>query len=102
MRQRASVLEVEFRHHNEPLTREFRVHCPHFPKEQRESWFVILCDSAQTELLALKRALPRLQGRRGVVRCDLEIPPELPRGEYCVKFVNDAVELEYEGVVVIE
>ncbi|KAL7665431.1 RNA helicase [[Candida] zeylanoides] len=102
VRQRASVLEVEFRHHNEPLTREFRVHCPHFPKEQRESWFVILCDSAQTELLALKRASPRLQGRRGVVRCDLEIPPELPRGEYCVKFVNDAVELEYEGVVVIE
>lgn len=91
---------VEFKHENEPLTSEFRVYCPNFPKDQRESWFVILCDAKEEELLLLKRASPKLQGRKGIVKCELDIPEDLiGKGEFIVKFVNDAIDLEYEEKV---
>uniref|UniRef100_A0ABP0ELL8 RQC trigger complex helicase Slh1p n=1 Tax=[Candida] anglica TaxID=148631 RepID=A0ABP0ELL8_9ASCO len=93
--QDSNRLVVELAHDNEPLNKEFRVHCPHFPKAQRESWFVIV--SKGTELLLLKRASPKLFGKKGKVSCVLEIPDELRGGgEYKVSCVNDAQELQYE------
>lgn len=92
----AGSIKIDFAHTNFPLNKEFRMYAPHFPKQQRESWFVILCDSESEELLLLKRASPKMYGKKGKVSCSLEIFDELRHREVVVKFVNDAMDIAYE------
>lgn len=94
------ALAVEMIHANPPLTREFKVYCPHFPKAQRESWFVLISEGS--ELLLIKRALPKLVGKRGTVRCMLDIPPEIRGRHVTVHCINDAVKLEYRHEILLE
>lgn len=93
----AESLNIELAHTNLPLNKEFRVYAPHFPKQQRESWFAILCDQKSEELLLLKRASPILYGKKGKVSCTLEILDELRGRDVIVKFVNDAMNIRYEA-----
>ncbi|EGW31106.1 DNA-directed DNA polymerase [Spathaspora passalidarum NRRL Y-27907] len=88
-------LTVALTHDNFPLNSEFKVYCPHFPKPQRESWFVIVADEQSDELLLLKRASPRLVGKKGVVKCSLDIDEDLYGEEVTVMLVNDALDITY-------
>lgn len=97
----AETVKIELVHSNFPLNKEFRMYAPHFPKQQRESWFVILCDSKNEELLLLKRASPRLYGKKGKVSCSLEIFEELRNRDVIVKFVNDAMNISYETAMTL-
>lgn len=82
--------------HVHPL-KDFRVHAPHFPKAQRESWFVLL--SRGPELLVLKRMAPKLAGKRGRALCVVQAPGA---GEFTVTCVNDAMALSYSQTVVVD
>lgn len=101
VQEEAETVKIELTHANFPLNKEFRMYAPHFPKQQRESWFVILCDNKNEELLLLKRASPRLQGKKGKVSCELEIFEELRNRDVIVKFVNDAMKISYETALTL-
>lgn len=92
-------LIMELVHDNAPFDSEFKMYCPHYPKAQRESWFVIICDEDNEELLLIKRASPRLYGKKGKVRCVLDIPEEIQGRDVNVKCVNDAMDIQYEQKV---
>lgn len=89
-------LSIVLEHHNMPLTREFTAYAPHFPKTQRESWFLILCDVEKNELLLIKRASPKLFGKKGRVMCTLELFEDMRGKEVVLMCVNDAMKISYE------
>ncbi|CUM62782.1 uncharacterized protein PRCAT00000340001 [Priceomyces carsonii] len=88
-------LFIELTHLNYPLNKDFKMYCPHFPKSQRESWFIIVSDEQKLELLLLKRASPRLIGKKGKVQCTLEIPENLKGQGVFIQCINDAMDLKY-------
>lgn len=90
-------LTITLEHSNYPLNKDFKMYAPHFPKQQRESWFVILCDKDELELLLLKRASPRPSGKKGKVLCTLELFEEFKGREVKVMCVNDAMKIRYEA-----
>lgn len=90
-------LDVVLDHINYPLDNNFVTYCPHFPKAQRESWFILVCDSAKTELLLVKRASPKMSGKKGKISCTLDIPEDLMGTDVTILCINDGVELEYEA-----
>jgi antiviral helicase SLH1 len=94
-------LNINMKHLNPPVNKDFRMLLPLFPKTQKESWFVILYDSSTRELLSLKRAMPSMHkgDRYGSIHCELAIAEELRGRELCVKIVNDAFDLNYEQQV---
>lgn len=98
----SATLTVTLNHTNFPLTKEFKVHAPHFPKAQRESWFAIISDPERQELHVIKRASPRLVGKKGQVQCTLDIPGELRGKKVEVLLVNDAMNLSYTESVVLK
>ncbi|EGV63827.1 Sec63-domain-containing protein [Yamadazyma tenuis ATCC 10573] len=89
-------VEVVLDHKNYPLDSKFVTYCPHFPKSQRESWFIILCNSEKTELLMINRASPRMVGRKGKVSCTIEVPEDVQGKEVIILCVNDGLDLQYE------
>lgn len=95
------TLNVDLVHHNQPLSNEFKMYAPHFPKQQRESWFVILCDAEKKELLQLKRASPRLHGNKGKVHCSVELDGMYKGQELVVLLVNDAMDIRYEAAITL-
>lgn len=90
------TVSVTIEHDNLSVSKEFKVHAPFFPKAQRESWFIILCDAAEQELLAIKRASPRLAGKKGTVHCSLELADDMRGQEVVVLCVNDAMRISYK------
>ncbi|KAJ1331608.1 antiviral helicase SLH1 [Microdochium nivale] len=52
----AQSLTVTLRRLNPIAEREGRVYAPRYPKPQTEGWFVIVCDVARDEIIAVKRA----------------------------------------------
>lgn len=93
--QKASeTLDVTITHDNPPLNKDFKMYCPHFPKSQRETWFVII--SKDQELLLIKRASPRMVGNKGVVTCTVDIPEDLKGKKVKILLVNDAVDITYD------
>lgn len=91
--QEQDLIKVVLTHDNYPLNNDFKVYCPHFPKPQRESWFVILHDGEELHLL--KRASPRLSNKKGIVACDLDIPDDLFGKELYLECVNDGLDIAY-------
>lgn len=87
---------IELLHRNYPYSKNFNMYCPHFPKAQRESWFVIICDEASKELLLLKRAAPIPFNNKGKVSCKLNIPDYLRGLEVTVWCFNDAIDIAYK------
>jgi antiviral helicase SLH1 len=94
-------LNINMKHLNPPVNKDFKVLLPRFPKTQKESWFVILYDPSTRELHSLKRAMPSMSkgDRNGTIHCELAIAEELKGRELCVKIVNDALDLNYEQQV---
>lgn len=90
-----SSITLELVHDNMPLNKEFKMYCPHFPKAQRESWFVIICNIANDELLSIKRASPKLIGKKGKVICTLDVPEDLRGQDVTIMCINDAVDIKY-------
>lgn len=95
-------LEVVLVHDNPPLLSEFKVWAPHFPKQQRELWFVIVSDESDTELLMLKRALPTMAQKKGRVRTVVDIPGDLHGRAVHVHLINDGVALQYKQSLTLE
>ncbi|KAI0132303.1 Sec63 Brl domain-containing protein [Xylariales sp. AK1849] len=52
----ALFLTVSLKRINSIVEREARIYAPKYPKPQSEGWFVIVCDTANDEILAVKRA----------------------------------------------
>ncbi|ODV78726.1 DNA-directed DNA polymerase [Suhomyces tanzawaensis NRRL Y-17324] len=100
--QSSETLTVTLNHDNYPLNKEFKMYCPQFPKAQRESWFVIVCDEQADELLLVKRASPRMVGKKGKVTVTLDIPADLAGREVTVKCVNDAIKIDYSEKITLE
>lgn len=98
----ADSLEITLVHTNNPLNKDFKMYAPHFPKQQRESWFVILCDQNETELLLLKRASPKLSGKKGKVLCTLELFDEMKGKNVKLLCVNDAMNISYEAQIQLQ
>jgi len=71
------------------------MYCPHFPKAQRESWFVIVADESTRELLLLSRASPKMVGRKGKITCTLDIDDEVAGRDVTVLCINDAMDIQY-------
>ena len=46
---------VNFSRGTEPMSSDFRVYTPKYAKPQIESWFILIGDEANNELLAMKR-----------------------------------------------
>ena len=62
----AHSLAVSLRRLNPVTERDARVYAPRYPKPQSEGWFVIVCDVARDEVLAVKRAgWSQGQGKQG-------------------------------------
>lgn len=96
------VLSVALAHSNLTLNKDFKMYAPLFPKQQRESWFVILCNKEETELLLLKRASPRMSGKKGKVLCTFELSEDFKGREVKVKCVNDAMKISYESMIQLQ
>lgn len=92
-------ISVELQRHNEPLLKDFKVHAPYFPKQQKESWFVIICDETETELYAMRRASPEATGRLGRVHCKVALDNSLQGKDVVVLCVNDAMKIEYKAAI---
>ncbi|ODQ80809.1 hypothetical protein BABINDRAFT_127355 [Babjeviella inositovora NRRL Y-12698] len=92
----AATLSIKMPHDNPPMSKEFKVYCPRFPKAQRESWFVIVADEEHNELYLIKRASPRMIKGKGIVACTLDIPLEMCGATLKVIVINDAVDICYE------
>ncbi|RKP31638.1 Sec63-domain-containing protein [Metschnikowia bicuspidata] len=88
-----TCLLVELRRHNEPQ-KNFRVHAPHFPKPQKESWFVVLCDARETELLSMRRVSP--EEPKGHVLYHFEVADALCGRDIVVACFSDAMALSYK------
>lgn len=86
-------ITIQLTHDNFPLNNDFKMYCPHFPKPQRESWFIIGHDGKELQLL--KRASPRMLHKKGVIVCELDIPDDLYGNEITIECVNDALALRY-------
>lgn len=97
----SSTLQVVLSHKNYPLDKNFVTYCPQFPKAQRESWFIIICDSSKTELLLIKRASPKIVGKKGKVTCTIDLDEDLPK-DIVVLCVNDGIGIEYETSVKLQ
>lgn len=93
-------LTVQLEHNNPPLNRDFKMHCPHFPKAQRESWFIIVSNQSG-ELLMLSRASPKLTGKKGVIACNLEVDDTVAGQEVNVMCINDAMDIQYVQTVLL-
>ena len=52
----AHSLAVSLKRLNPVTGRDARIYAPRYPKPQNEGWFVIVCDAARDEVLAVKRA----------------------------------------------
>ncbi|KAH8193819.1 hypothetical protein TruAng_012016 [Truncatella angustata] len=52
----ALSLTVSLKRQNPIVEREGRVYAPKYPKPQTEGWFVVICDVAKDEIIAVKRA----------------------------------------------
>ncbi|RYP81257.1 hypothetical protein DL769_002087 [Monosporascus sp. CRB-8-3] len=52
----ALSLTVSLKRLNPVIQREARIYAPKYPKPQTEGWFVVVCDVAKGEILAVKRA----------------------------------------------
>ncbi|RYP91232.1 hypothetical protein DL770_002624 [Monosporascus sp. CRB-9-2] len=52
----ALSLTVSLERLNPVVQREARIYAPKYPKPQTEGWFVVVCDVARDEILAVKRA----------------------------------------------
>ncbi|KAK6827944.1 Sec63 Brl domain-containing protein [Apiospora arundinis] len=52
----AQSVTVSLRRTNPIVEREGRVYAPRYPKPQTEGWFVIICNAASDEIIAVKRA----------------------------------------------
>ncbi|KAK8118613.1 Sec63 Brl domain-containing protein [Apiospora kogelbergensis] len=52
----AHSVTVSLRRINPIVEREGRVYAPRYPKPQTEGWFVIICNAASDEIIAVKRA----------------------------------------------
>ncbi|XXG94420.1 Putative steryl acetyl hydrolase mug81 [Hypoxylon texense] len=52
----AQSVTVSLKRLNAVVEREARIYAPRYPKPQTEGWFVIVCDVARDEILAVKRA----------------------------------------------
>ncbi|KAK8090893.1 Sec63 Brl domain-containing protein [Apiospora phragmitis] len=52
----AHSLTVSLKRTNPIVEREGRVYAPRYPKPQTEGWFVIICNAASDEIIAVKRA----------------------------------------------
>ncbi|KAM9895009.1 hypothetical protein OXX79_008339 [Metschnikowia pulcherrima] len=87
---------VTLEHHNYPLTHEFKAYAPHFPKAQRESWFLILADAGKQELLLIKRASPKMFGKKGKVVSSLELFDDMRGKDVVLMCINDAMKISYE------
>lgn len=96
------ALSVTLAHSNLPLNKDFKMYAPLFPKQQRESWFVILCDKEETELLLLKRASPRMSGKKGKALCTFDLSEDFKGREVKVKCVNDAMKISYESTIQLQ
>lgn len=84
-------------HSNYPLNKDFKMYASHFPKQQRESWFVIICNTEESELLLMKRASPRLAGKKGEIVCSVELFDDLKGKPVKVMLVNDAMKISYKA-----
>ncbi|RCK67321.1 Antiviral helicase SLH1 [Candida viswanathii] len=91
------LVTVQLVHDNSPLNNEFKMYCPHFPKPQRESWFIIGHDGKELQLM--KRASPRMSHKKGLVVCELDIPEDLRGKEITVDCVNDALDIRYSETI---
>lgn len=90
------TLEVELVHDNKPLHKDFKIYTPKYPKAQRETWFVIICDKSIDELYLIKRVSPRLSSHGSRVSAEMDIPEELQGHDLNVMCVNDGMEIIYE------
>lgn len=52
----ALSMTVSLKRANPIVEREGRIHAPKYPKPQTEGWFVLVCDVARDEIIAVKRA----------------------------------------------
>lgn len=95
-------LDIELEHDNLPLNKDFKMYAPHFPKPQRESWFVIISDAQKNELLLIKRASPKLFGKKGKVSCSLEIFDDMKGQPVVVTCINDAMDISYESTITLQ
>ncbi|EMG46561.1 SLH1 RQC trigger complex helicase SLH1 [Candida maltosa Xu316] len=86
-------IKVVLKHENYPLNNDFKVYAPHFPKPQRESWFIIGHDGS--ELQFLKRASPRMSNKKGIIVCDIDIPDDLYGKNINIDCVNDGLDIKY-------
>lgn len=89
-------LLVELFHDNPPLNDEFKVYTPFYPKAQRETWFIIVCDTDYKELFLLKRVSPQKSHNTISTKCNITVPPQLCGHKVRVLAVSDFMDLRYE------
>lgn len=99
--EKSNELEILLVHKNPTYGKDFRVYAPKFPKPQRETWFVVLCDLDKDELYAIKRESPRREGGKDVVHCKLNVLEELNGREVDVLLVSDFTDLYYHSRTVL-
>lgn len=88
---------MEVRRVNAPLSRDYKVHAPRFPKPQMEGFFVVVSNSRSQDIVALKRlswpSQERMSGQK--VKTTIKVPEHVDSMKLDVKVVSDG----YIGMV---
>ncbi|ETS83852.1 helicase mug81 [Pestalotiopsis fici W106-1] len=103
----ALSMTVSLKRSNPIVEREGRIYAPKYPKPQTEGWFVVVCDVANDEIIAVKRAgwsqgpgKSVAVGSRPTAKVNLKLPEPAQGGKarkYDVLVLSDAyVGLEYK------
>ncbi|KAF7524035.1 hypothetical protein G7054_g11547 [Neopestalotiopsis clavispora] len=103
----ALSMTVSLKRSNPVVEREGRIYAPKYPKPQTEGWFVVVCDVANDEIIAIKRAgwsqgpgKSVAVGSKPTARVTLKLPEPAQGGKgrkYDVLVLSDAYPgLEYK------
>lgn len=119
-------VEVTLTHKNSNvLSKDFKMYTPKYPKVQKESWFVILGNTQNDELIALTRCAPKVskaaqeekslktdtkgKGKsrysnqsRIKMSTTLKVPDNYRENSLMVYCINDAMDIRYEMEIPIQ
>lgn len=95
-------LEIKLVHHNKMYRKDYNIYAPKYPKPQRETWFVLLCDLNEDELYVIKRESPKKIGNVDMIASKLTVSPDLYGKKVDVVVISDFTDIYYRGKVTLK
>ncbi|GME92942.1 unnamed protein product [[Candida] boidinii] len=91
---------IQLIHENKNYRDDFKVYAPKFSKPQRETWFIIICDLENDELISIKRESPKnitrsMPATKHGIMSNMNVTSDCYGRELDVLCVSDFMNIEY-------